>query len=86
MVKINFNTPLPHSQRDVFIKAFRSIGWGYDRIFQNGDFTLLKFHGKLPSGERSTNIDILVSDDTDIDSFKQLFVGYCEIYFYFERS
>lgn len=86
MVKINFNTPLPHSQRDVVIHAFKSVGWKYERIIQNGEFSLFRFFGKLPQDERKTNIDVIVSDGTNIDDFKQLFVSDVEIYFYFERS
>lgn len=86
MVKINFNTPLPHSQRDVVIQAFEAVGWKYERIIQNGEFSLFRFFGKLPQDERKTNIDVIVSDGTNIDDFKQLFVSDVEIYFYFERS
>lgn len=86
MVKINFNTPFPHSQRDVFIHAFRDLGFKYERVFQSGEYSLLKFFGKLPHSDKKTNIDIIVSDETDIDDFKQLLVCNVEIFVMFERS
>ena len=86
MVKINFNTPFPHSQRDVFIHAFRDLGFKYERIFQSGEYSLFKFFGTLPLSDSKTNIDILVSSDTDIDVFKQLLVKNVEIFVMFERS
>lgn len=86
MVKINFNTPFPHSQRDVFIHAFRDLGFKYERIIQSGEYSLFKFIGILPQSDSKTNIDIMVSSDTDIDDFKQLLVKNVEIFVMFERS
>lgn len=86
MIKINFNTPIPHCQRDKLIHAMRDLGFTYERIYQNGECSLHKFSGKLPYTDKKTNIDILVSDDTEIDSFKSLLVGYVEMYFLIERS
>lgn len=86
MVKINFNTAFPHNQRDVFIHAFRDLGFKYERIIQNGEFSLFRFFGSLPTNDSKTNIDIIVSNDTDIDNFKQMLVKDVEIYCMFERS
>lgn len=86
MVKINFNKPFPHSQRDVFIHAFRDLGFKYERIIQNGDFALFRFFGKLPYSEGKINIDVIVSSDTNIDDFKQLLVTNVELFVIFERS
>lgn len=86
MVKININTPLAHSQRDNVIKAFKSIGWKYERIIQNGEYSLFRFFGNLPADERITNVDIIVGDDVDIDIFKQLLVRDVEVFIMFERS
>lgn len=86
MVKINFNTPFPHSQHDVFIHAFRDLGFTYERIIQSGQYSLFKFFGTLPQSDSKTNIDIMVSSDTDIDVFKQLLVKNVEIFVMFERS
>lgn len=86
MVKINFNTPFPHSQRDVFIHAFRDLGFKYERIIQSGEYSLFKFFGTLPHDNSKTNIDIIVSGGTDIDDFKQLLVKNVEIFVMFERS
>ena len=86
MVKININTPLPHESRNTFIQAFKSIGWKYERVIQNGEFAILRFFGKFPSDGCKPNIDIILGDDVNINEFKQLFVGEVEIYFLFERS
>ena len=87
MVKINFNTPIPHCQRDVVIHAFKDLGFKYERIIQNGEFSLLRFFGDLPSDNfHKTNLDIQVSNDLDITYFKSMFVGSVEIFVYFERS
>lgn len=87
MVKINIKTVFPKSQRDVFIHAFRDIGWKYERIIQNGEFSLFRFFGTLPAcSNDDTNVDIILTDDIYIDEFKQLFVKDVEIFVQFERS
>lgn len=86
MVKINFNTPIPHSQRDSFIHAMKALGFSYERIYQTGEYSLHRFFGKLPQSDNKSNIDILVTDDTEIDSFKQMLVCYVEMFFLIERS
>lgn len=86
MVKININTPLAHSQRDIVIKAFKSIGWKYERIIQSGEYSLFRFFGSLPADNRNSNVDVIVGDDVDIDIFKQLLVREVEIFILFERS
>lgn len=87
MVKINFNTPFPHSQRDLFIHAFRDLGFKYERVIQSGKFSLFRFFGVLPfTKDKNTNLDIIVSDLTDIDVFQSLLVKNVEIFVMFERS
>ena len=87
MLKINFNTPFPHSQRDVFIHSFRDMGFKYERIIQNGDFSLFRFYGKIPCEDfRKTNVDIIFGDDVDIDKISSSLVRSIEIYCMFERS
>lgn len=86
MVKINFNTPIPYSQRDKFIHAMRDLGFTYERIYQNGVCSLHKFSGKLPLTDKKSNIDILVERDVSPDIYKSLSVGYVELFFLIERS
>ena len=88
MLKINFNTPFPHSQRDKFIHGFRELGFSYRRIIQNGDYSLFCFFGSIPCDElhKKSNVDVIVGSDIDIDTFQSLLVGNVEIYVYFERS
>ena len=87
MLKINFNTPFPHSQRDKFIHGFRELGFSYRRIIQNGDYSLFCFFGKIPIDEKhNTNVDVMLLDDVNINEFSSLLVGNVEIYVFFERS
>lgn len=86
MLKINFNTPFPHSQRDKFIHGFRELGFSYERIIQNGQYSLFRFFGEIPFEENKSNVDVMISDDVNIKDFKSLLVGNVEIYFLFERS
>lgn len=86
MLKINFNTPFPHSQRDIFLHSMRDLGFSYDRIIQSGEYSLFKFFGKLPETNKKTNIDVIIGDDVNIDTFNQLLVKDVEIFVMFERS
>lgn len=86
MVKINFNTPIPHCQRDKFIHAMRDLGFTYERIYQNGECSLHKFSGKLPLSDKKSNIDILVQNDVAPDIYNSFSVGYVEMFFLIERS
>ena len=86
MVKINFNTPFPHCQRDSFLHAFRDLGFKYERIYQNGDYALFRIFGKLPHDDKKTNIDVILSDDININDLKQLLVTNVEMFVMFERS
>lgn len=86
MLKINFNTPFPLSQRDIFLHSMRDLGFSYDRIIQNGEYSLFKFFGKLPETNKKTNIDVIIGDDVNIETFNQLLVKDVEIFVMFERS
>lgn len=86
MLKINFNTPFPHSQRDIFLHSMRDLGFSYDRIIQSGEYSLFKFYGELPKTDKQTNVDVIIGDDVNINVFKQLLVNKVEIYVMFERS
>lgn len=86
MLKINFNIPFPHSQRDIFLHSMRDLGFSYDRIIQSGEYSLFKFFGKLPETNKKTNIDVIIGDDVNIDTFNQLLVKDVEIFVMFERS
>ena len=86
MVKINFNTPLQHCQRDDLIRGMHSLGFEFERIYQNGVYQLFKFSGKLPCDGKKENIDISISDDIEIKDFKSMLVSNVEIYIMVERS
>jgi len=87
MLKINFKPSFPHSQRDKFIHVFRDLGFSYEQIIQNEEYSLLRFFGKIPAAEKNnTNVDVMFCDDVNINDFKSLSVGNVEIYVLFERS
>lgn len=57
-LKLNFNTPVPHNQRDHIIKIFRDLGLSYERIYQDGPFSYHRFYGRLPTVTGSSDLDI----------------------------
>lgn len=86
-LKLNFNTPIPHSQRGQTIKAFRDLGLSYERIYQSGEYSLHRFFGRLPTVCGSSDVDIInisVSPDVDLVQFKD--VDFIEIYLFIERE
>lgn len=86
-LKININEPFPHNDRQQIIKAFRQLGLSYERIYQDGEYSLHKFKGRLPTTSGKSDIDIItynVSPDVDLKQFKN--VDYVEIYLYIERE
>lgn len=85
MIKIQFDKPLPHDFRDKLIHDFRDLGFKYDRIFQNGEYALFKFYGKLPTIPEGT-ISIIYQDETLQQHFKQIKNDYLEITFFIERK
>ena len=48
MFKITFNTPVPYEQRDKVIRGLKALGLSYERIYQNGTYSLHRFYGRLP--------------------------------------
>lgn len=85
-LKLNFNEPCPHNQRDQVIKAFRDLGFSYERIYQAGDYSLHRFYGRLPTRSGRSDIDIKtisINDDL-LETFHD--VDYIEIYLSIERE
>ena len=69
MFKITFNTPVPYDQRDKVIKGLKALGLSYERIYQNGTYSLHRFYGRLPEfGEE--NVMIHFVDDKTREEFK----------------
>lgn len=85
-LKINFNEPCPHNQRDRIIKSFRDLGLSYERIYQSGEYSLHRFYGRLPTVSGSSDIDIkkISVDDNVLESLKN--VDFIEIYLNIERN
>lgn len=86
-LKLNFNTPCPHSQRDIMIKGFRNLGLSYERIYTDGEYSKHRFFGRLPTVSGSCDVDIngiIVNDSVDISKLKN--VDYVEIIVYVERN
>lgn len=86
MIRINFNTPLPYNQRDRTIHALKDLGLNYERIHQNGTYSLHKFWGRLPSFD-GEDVEIHFIDDYTRETFKTHGVnGTVEIYLKIERK
>lgn len=86
-LKLYFNTPCPHEQRDMMIKGFRNLGLSYERIFTDGEYSKHRFFGRLPTICGSSDIDIRginIDSSIDITSFKD--VDYVEIIILCERN
>lgn len=69
MIKINFNTPVPYEQRDATIRAMKELGFVYERIYQNGTYSLHRFWGHLPS-YHDEDISIHFIDDRTREEFR----------------
>ena len=69
MLRINFNTPVPYSQRDKIIRGLKDMGLSYERIIQNGTYSLHRFYGRLPEiGYDDVQIHFI--DDRTREEFK----------------
>ena len=73
MLKINFNTPIPYSQRDRIIREMKNLGLSYERIHQNGTYSLHRFYGRLPTINKSEiedDVQIVFVDDKTREEFR----------------
>lgn len=87
MLKLNFNVPIPYSERNDFIHAFQKIGFKYEHIFSDGVYSLHKLTGRLPCKDRaSPNIDIVFTDFLSRELFTHFYVDDVEITFMSERK
>lgn len=69
MLRINFNTPVPYNERDKVIRGLKNLGLSYERIIQNGTYSLHRFYGRLPEfGDE--NVQIHFIDDKTREEFK----------------
>lgn len=86
MLKINFQTPVPYSERDKIIRGLKDLGLSYERIIQNGTYSLHKFYGRLPNSV-DDNVVIHFIDDKTREEFKAHGVANSvEIYLKIERK
>lgn len=87
MLKLNFTSPFPHSQRSEIIKAFRSLGLNYERIYQPGPYSLHRFYGRLPNNESDANVKIHFTDEYTKEQFElNRSSNYIEIFINIERE
>lgn len=86
MIKIQFDQPLPHCYRDKLIYDLRDLGFKYDRIFQNGDYALFRFYGRLPTIGDCTTISLIYESDDLKQEFTQVKNQQLEITFFIERN
>lgn len=84
-IKLNFNEPIPFSQRNDFIKACQKLGFKYEHIFSDGVYSQHKLSGSLPCC-RDPNIDIFFIDELARETFSSVRVTDVEIYFMSERK
>ena len=72
MLKINFNSPIPYSQRDRIIRELKNLGLSYERIYQSGTYSLHRFYGRLPtiSDSEVSDVEIHFIDDKTKEQFK----------------
>lgn len=86
MLRINFNTPVPYSQRDKVIRGLKNMGLSYERIIQNGTYSLHRFYGRLPECGND-GVEIHFIDDRTREEFKAHGVANSvEIYLKIERK
>lgn len=85
-LKLSFDSPVPHNQRDRVIKAFRDLGLSYERIYQSGIYSLHRFYGRLPTSQGSS--DVKLNTISVNDDFVNVFhnVNYIEIFINIERE
>lgn len=88
MLKINFNTPLKKNQRDDFIHCMKNLGFVYERIIQNGEYSLLRFYGELPDISLDNFEFYIVADGKKKTDLIKFFLksAKCEITIPFERE
>lgn len=86
-LKINFNSPIPHSQRQQLIKSMRDLGFSYERIYQSGVYSLHRFYGRLPTVSGSSDVDVIFTDKKSREDFEQIKdLNYVEIFVLIERE
>lgn len=86
-LKLDFNEPISHSQRNDVINCFRGLGLSYERISQPGQYALFRFYGRLPTVCGSSDVDIIsvaIDSSVDVNQFKN--VDYIEIFVHVERE
>ena len=85
MLKLTFNKPLPYSERQHLIHSLKKLGFKYEHIFSDGQYSKHKFSGSLINGRASPDIDLYLSDEAK-EQFKDINLNYVEIYFFTERK
>lgn len=85
-LKLSFNEPFPYSKRHDIITAFKQLGLSYERIIQNGQFSIHRFYGRLPTVKGSSDIDIksISIDDDLLNTFHD--VTFVELFIQIERK
>ena len=88
MLRIYFNTLVPFSDRKKVIRAFKDLGFNFDREFVPGaDVSHFIFRGRLPC-VRSYEVMHLANfyfDDIAKKQFKGVDVSFIEIHLNFEK-
>lgn len=86
MIKLNFQDPLPNDQQIPCIHGFKKLGFSVVREFQNGEYILYHFRGRLPTSSGKSDIDIFFSDNAKSDFITVKDIDFVEFYLMFERK
>lgn len=88
MLRIHFNTVVPYSERKKVIRAFKDLGFNFDREFIPGsDVSHFIFRGRLPCVDsyNSMHLANFYFDDVSKKQFKGADVSFVEIHINFEK-
>lgn len=84
-LKLNFSDPVPYTERNKLIHGLQALGLHYDHVYQNGQYALNRFYGRLPTINGESDVDILF-DDTLKSELKQYKISDIEIFILSERK
>ena len=87
MLKIYFNTVVPYCERKKVLKAFKELGFTFERLFVPGsDVSRFVFRGRLPcSSGTECSFANFVFDDESRKQLKGVCVDFVELFINFEK-
>lgn len=88
MLKVYFNTVVPYTERKKVLRAFKDLGFTFDRLFVPGsDVSKFVFRGRLPCVDSYNHVHLasFYFDDVSKKQFKGADVSFIEIHLNFEK-